>query len=155
MAHTLAHALAHGLYITHARISPESIDSGDQNLLALGVVLGGRYRRKGRSQNIKILGSKSYDLAPGAAPRVGIYLALFTRAIRPELAIYWLRATIELLSGYYRAPQVTVERQGRFRYFSGARGSLPLDLEPLEPVFDLPTQLYYIEYLLPVYIGLI
>jgi len=36
---------AHGLRITRARISPESIDSGDQNLLALGVVLGGRCRR--------------------------------------------------------------------------------------------------------------
>jgi hypothetical protein len=30
MAHTLAHALAHGLRVTPARISPESIDSGDQ-----------------------------------------------------------------------------------------------------------------------------
>ena len=37
--------LAHALRITPARISPESIDSGDQNLLALGVVPGGRYRR--------------------------------------------------------------------------------------------------------------
>jgi len=34
----LAHALAHGLRITPARISPESIDSGHQNLLALKVV---------------------------------------------------------------------------------------------------------------------
>ena len=41
----LTYALAHGLRITPARISPESIDSGDQNLLALGVVPGGRYRR--------------------------------------------------------------------------------------------------------------
>jgi len=42
---SLVHALAHGLRITPARISPESIDSGDQNLLALRVVPGGRYRR--------------------------------------------------------------------------------------------------------------
>jgi len=42
---SLVHALAHGLRITPARISPESIDSGDQNLLALGVVPGGPYRR--------------------------------------------------------------------------------------------------------------
>jgi len=41
----LTYALAYGLRITPARISPESIDSGDQNLLALGVVPGGRYRR--------------------------------------------------------------------------------------------------------------
>ena len=45
LAHALAHTLAHGLRITPARISPESIDSGDQNLLAVGVVPGGRYRR--------------------------------------------------------------------------------------------------------------
>ncbi len=45
LAHALAHTLAHGLRITPARISPESIDSGHQNLLALGVVPGGRYRR--------------------------------------------------------------------------------------------------------------
>jgi len=45
MSHAMAHALAHALRVTPARISPESIDSGHQNLLALGVVLGGRYRR--------------------------------------------------------------------------------------------------------------
>ena len=41
----LTYALAYGLRITPVRISPESIDSGDQNLLALRVVPGGRYRR--------------------------------------------------------------------------------------------------------------
>ena len=37
---------------TPAQISRESIESGNQTLLALGVVPGGRYRRQGRSWNI-------------------------------------------------------------------------------------------------------
>ncbi len=41
----LTYALAYSLRINPARISPESIDSGDQNLLALKVVPGGRYHR--------------------------------------------------------------------------------------------------------------
>jgi len=52
----------------------------------------------------KILGPKSRDLAPGAAPRAGTYLAQFARVKRPKLAAYWLRATIEPLSGHCRAP---------------------------------------------------
>jgi len=45
LANTLAHALAHNLRVTPARILPESIDSGNQTLLALRVVPGGRCRR--------------------------------------------------------------------------------------------------------------
>ncbi len=75
------------------------------------------------SRIFKILGLKSCDLAPGAAPRVGTYLALFTRVMRSKLAAYQLRATIEPLSGHCRAPWATVERQGRSRHLSGARGN--------------------------------
>ncbi len=56
------------------------------------------------SRIFKILGPKSRDLAPGAAPRAGTHLALFARVERPKLTAYWLRATIEPLSGHCRAP---------------------------------------------------